>query len=197
MLLRTGGIPANAFTLSTDMSATFFRHWLQDPISVGAVVPSSRHLAAAMAEDVENFDAIVEVGAGTGAITEALVNRNPGARLVVFELSRKLAHALQTRFPRAEVVAGAFHENVSALNRLPPRTVVVSALPFRSLPPRIVRPTVEALAEVLRVDEARRLVQFSYRSRAPFAAPADLSWHKVRTIWRNAPPAHVWELQVR
>lgn len=147
-----------------------------------------------MAEEVETFDAIVEVGAGTGAITQALANRNPEARLVIFELSEKLADGLQERFPRAKVVAGAFHENVSVLHNLPPKTVVVSALPFGSLPPRIVRPTVEALADVLRVDEARRLVQFSYRLRAPFAAPADFVWHRVCTVWRNAPPANVWEL---
>ncbi|WP_243658638.1 hypothetical protein [Paraburkholderia sp. BL9I2N2] len=60
---------------------------------------------------------------------------------------------------------------------------------------RIVRPTVEALADVLRVDQARRLVQFSYRLRAPFAAPADFVWRRFCTVWRNAPPANVWELQ--
>jgi phosphatidylethanolamine/phosphatidyl-N-methylethanolamine N-methyltransferase len=144
---------------------------------------------------VETFDAIVEVGAGTGAITRALANRNPEARLAVFELPEKLAEDLQARFPRAKVVAGAFHENVSVLHNLPPKTVVVSALPFRSLPPEIVRPTVEALADVMRVDRARRLVQFSYRVRTPFAAPADLVWRRICTVWRNAPPASVWELR--
>jgi phosphatidylethanolamine/phosphatidyl-N-methylethanolamine N-methyltransferase len=148
-----------------------------------------------MAEGAETFDAIVEVGAGTGAITQALANRNPEAHLVVFELSEKLAEDLQARFPRAKVVAGAFHETVSVLHNLPPKTVVVSALPFRSLPPEIVRPTVEALADVLRVDRARRLVQFSYRVRTPFAAPADLVWRRICTVWRNAPPASVWELR--
>lgn len=163
-------------------------------MSVGAIAPSSRYLAAAMAEGAEAFDAIVEVGGGTGAITQALANRNPEARLVVFELSEQLADGLHARFPRAQVVAGAFHENVSVLHDLPPKTVVVSALPFRSLPARIVRPTVEALADVLRVDQARRLVQFSYRLRVPFAAPADFVWRRVCTVWRNAPPASVWEL---
>lgn len=186
--------PLAPLPFSSDMNTTFLRHWLQDPISVGAIAPSSRHLAAAMAEETGNFDTIVEVGAGTGAITAALVKRNPEARLVVFELSQKLAHGLQTRFPQAEVIAGAFHENVSALHDLPPKTVVVSALPFRSLPPTIVGPTVEALADVLRVDGARRLVQFSYWPRVPFAAPADFSWLRIRTVWRNAPPANVWKL---
>ncbi|TCK84048.1 phospholipid N-methyltransferase [Paraburkholderia sp. BL9I2N2] len=180
---------------STNVKAKFLRHWLRDPMSVGAIAPSSRYLAAAMAEGAEAFDAIVEVGGGTGAITQALANRNPEARLVVFELSEQLADGLHARFPRAQVVAGAFHENVSVLHDLPPKTVVVSGLPFRSLPARIVRPTVEALADVLRADQARRLVQFSYRLRAPFAAPADFVWRRVCTVWRNAPPANVWELQ--
>jgi phospholipid N-methyltransferase len=48
------------------MSLSFFKQWLKAPATVGAVAPSSRCLADAMADGVESFEAIVEVGAGSG-----------------------------------------------------------------------------------------------------------------------------------
>jgi phosphatidylethanolamine/phosphatidyl-N-methylethanolamine N-methyltransferase len=51
------------------MSLSFFKQWLKAPATVGAVAPSSRCLADAMADGVESFEAIVEVGAGTGVGT--------------------------------------------------------------------------------------------------------------------------------
>ena len=41
----------------------------------------------------------------------------------------------------------------------------------------------------------RKLVQFTYQPRAPFAAPRELRWHRRAVVWRNTPPAGVWELQ--
>jgi phospholipid N-methyltransferase len=176
------------------MSLSFFKHWLRDPAAVGAVAPSSRYLADAMTDGVEAFDAIVEVGAGTGVVTESVVRRHPSARLIIFELGERLASELGARFPQAHVVGGAFHENTAVLQDLPAKTIIVSALPFRSLSPRVVEPTVAAFADLLYADKARRLVQFTYQPRVPFAAPAGLWWRRVKTVWLNTPPANVWQL---
>jgi phospholipid N-methyltransferase len=176
------------------MNLNFFKQWLKSPATVGAVAPSSRCLADAMADGVEAFEAIVEVGAGTGVVTDSLVRRHPSARLIVFELGDQLATELRGRFPQAHVVGGAFHENVSVLRELPAKTIIVSGLPFRSLSSGVVEPTVAAFAELLNADRARRLVQFTYQPRVPFAAPIGLRWHRIKTVWLNAPPANVWHL---
>jgi phospholipid N-methyltransferase len=176
------------------LSISFLKHWLSNPANVGALAPSSRYLADAMAEDVRSFDAIVEVGAGTGAITEVIVRKHPQARLVLFELAGSLAAELAQRYPRAEVIAGPFHENANVLEGLPERTIFVSALPFRSLPASVIALTVETLAQSLRVAPVRKLVQFTYQPRAPFTPPDGFFWRRSRTIWRNAPPASVWQL---
>jgi phospholipid N-methyltransferase len=139
------------------MKLSFFKHWLSDPATVGAVAPSSRYLADAMTDGVEAFDAIVEVGAGTGAVTESLVRRHPSARLIVFELRERLATELSRRFPQAGVVGGAFHKNVSVLYDLPAKTVFVSGLPFRSLSVRVIEPTIAAFSELLCADKSRHL----------------------------------------
>ena len=176
------------------MSLRFFKHWLNGPGTVGAVAPSSRCLADAMADGVEAFEAIVEVGAGTGVVTDSLVRRHPSARLIVFELGDELADELRRRFPQADVVGGAFHESVSVLRDLPAKTIIVSALPFRSLSSSVVEPTVSAFSELLYADRARRLVQFTYQPRAPFDAPIGLCWRRIKTVWLNAPPANIWHL---
>jgi phosphatidylethanolamine/phosphatidyl-N-methylethanolamine N-methyltransferase len=147
-----------------------------------------------MADGVEEFEAIVEVGAGTGVVTDSLVRRHPSARLIVFELGDQLAAELRGRFPHAHVIGGAFHKNISALQDLPAKTIIVSGLPFRSLSSGVVEPTVAAFAELLYADRARRLVQFTYQPRVPFAAPIGLRWHRIKTVWLNAPPASIWYL---
>jgi phosphatidylethanolamine/phosphatidyl-N-methylethanolamine N-methyltransferase len=179
------------------MSLCFFEQWLKAPATVGAVAPSSRCLADAMAHGVESFEAIVEVGAGTGVATDSLVRRHPSARLIVFELGDQFAADLRGRFPQAHVVGGAFHKNVSVLQDLPAKTIIVSGLPFRSLSSGVVEPTVAAFAELLYADQARRLVQFTYQPRVPFVAPKGLCWHRIKTVWLNAPPASVWHLGSR
>lgn len=179
------------------MNIHFFKHWLKDPAAVGAIVPSSPYLARAMAQPADQFDAIIELGAGTGVITDALVERNPSARLIAFELDPTLAGQLAVRHPRIEVVSGSFHERAQILDSLPERALIVSGLPFRSLPREVIRPTTMILATFLMQSVARRLVQFTYQPRRPFNVPTGLTWHWRRVIWRNAPPAGVWELGQR
>jgi len=74
--------------------------------------------------------------------------------------------------------------------------VVVSSLPFRSLPQPLRRETVDALLGFLAEHPARRLVQYTYQPRAPFELPQDsaLRWRLREVVWRNLPPAGVWVL---
>ena len=52
----------------------FFRLWLRRPRRVGAVMPSGRALATAMATciDAQAPGMVVELGGGTGSITRAI-----------------------------------------------------------------------------------------------------------------------------
>ena len=55
----------------------FFRQWLRSPKSMGSVIPSSRVLARAVAREVawQPGQYVVELGGGTGAITQGLIER--------------------------------------------------------------------------------------------------------------------------
>ena len=87
----------------------FLQEWLANPQRTGSIVPSSRKLAAAMARwlpsDPESF--VLELGPGTGAVTQALLKHGLREdRLVAIERNPKLAHLLRERFPRAHIIIG-------------------------------------------------------------------------------------------
>ena len=181
-------------------NAAFMLVAFANPGLVGAVCPSSRWLAAAMAQAAHGAQQIVELGAGTGAITEALVEQHPGVPLVAVEMQRELAELLPKRFDGIDVRCAPAHEVLAELQaHAMPRTVLVSSLPFQSLPEPWRECTVEAVASFLRANALARLVQYTYQRKAPFELPAgsDLHWTRVGRVWRNAPPASLWSLQRR
>lgn len=166
------------------------------PTMVGAIWPSSRHLAQAMAEGADGARRILELGAGTGAITEALCERHPHTPTTVVELQPELAEQLRERFAGMTVLQAPAHEVLEAWPEGEEPVVVVSSLPFRSLPPRWRDGTSRAIEHFLRAQPERRLIQYTYQPRAPFDLQlgGGLVWRKRTVVWRNAPPAWVWEL---
>lgn len=176
------------------MRAAILKQWLKTPALVGAILPSSRHLAAVMARHAGGAGMLVELGAGTGTITAELVRQHPSVPLILFEQNSTLASRLHNRFPQATIIAECFHARTDLLAHLPGNAVFVSSLPFRSLPAHIAMPTIAFLHRLLADAPQRRLIQFTYQPRAPFKAPQGLFWRRYVTVWRNAPPAGVWEL---
>lgn len=166
------------------------------PSMVGAILPSSRYLARSMAAAADGAEFLVELGAGTGAITEALRERHPAVQTVAVEMQEALAAHLHQRFPTIEVRTEPAHLVLADLLQGPAGTVVVSSLPFRSLPPRWREGTSVAIEEFLLAQPGRRLVQYTYQPRAPFdLSHADaLRWRREAVVWRNLPPAWVWTL---
>jgi len=165
--------------------------------TVGAILPSSRRLADAMARAAGGSERLIELGAGTGAITAALCRRHPGVPILAVELELALAQILGKRFPMIEVRAAAAHEVLREPQHDSETTVLVSSLPFRSLPLRLRLRSSLAIERFLIERPARRLVQYTYLPREPFRLRLgeSLHWHRLERVWRNAPPAWVWELR--
>ena len=166
------------------------------PSTIGAILPSSRHLADAMARAAAGAQRLVELGAGTGAITEALCRHHPDVPTSAVEMEPQMARDLRERFPQVQVHAAAAHEVLPDLQCRPGPTVLISSLPFRSLPPRLRLRSSLAIERFLIDHPARRLVQYTYLSSVPFHTRlgASLRWRQLEVVWRNLPPAWVWEL---
>ena len=87
---------------------TFFRQWLKNPIAMSAISPSSAKLARQMvAELADDTRRVIELGAGTGVFTRALIERGIQAdNLMVLELNEELHAHLQELFPAVHVQHG-------------------------------------------------------------------------------------------
>jgi len=176
----------------------FWSAWLRNPRQVGAVLPSSHALARAMAAWVPVGPGLtVELGAGTGAVTTALLAS--GVRpdhLVIVEKDTKLAAQLTRRFPGLQVLTGDAAHLRTLLGIAPTGTVegVVSSLPLLSM--RTFTRT-RILAEIFEVlVPGGRLVQFTYSPKPPIpeslAEALGVRGERVSRVLRNVPPANVW-----
>jgi phospholipid N-methyltransferase len=138
-----------------DTGLLFFRRFLDNPRTVGAVLPSTRRLGDEMVRGLalRADDVVVEYGCGTGSLTASiaeLVRATPGARFLGIEREPRFVDVLRARFPDLEFVRDDV-ENVAALlaeRGLPPPRAVLSGLPLILLPTmeQIVATTAAVLA---------------------------------------------------
>lgn len=174
----------------------FFLSYLKAPGLVGAIAPSSIFLAKAMCRHARGAQHLIELGAGTGAVTRHLHDDFPKTTLVVVERDAHMAAALQRRFETCIVVADAIQTRKDLFMGIPDQSVTVSSLPFRSLPETVAAQVITLLRDFLLTSPNRRLVQYTYGQRVPFDSPhLGLVWKRQNLILRNIPPAWVWTLQ--
>lgn len=178
------------------MRFQLFLAMLRNPAATGALLPSSKTLANAMASAATGADLIVELGAGTGPVTDALLRRLPGVPMIAVEMQASLACRLQRSYPLMDIRLTSAKQVVDSLMDRPGKIVLVSSLPFRSLPRQVATETADSLCQFLAHNTERKLVQFSYHPRAPFPTPGHLPWKRTSVVWRNTPPAGIWELRM-
>lgn len=177
------------------MPVQLFVAMLGNPAVTGSLLPSSSHLANCMATAAIGSDLVIELGAGTGPMTRALLRLVPHTPLIAVEIQPSLARILKKRHPSVDVRLAPAKEVLDALIDTPGKVTVLSSLPFRSLPREVAAETIESLCRFISASPSRKLVQFTYQPRVPFDAHPNLSWKRTAIIWKNPPPAGVWELR--
>ena len=178
-------------------TTVFLQEWLANPQRTGSLAPSSPQLGAAMAHwlphDPESF--VLELGPGTGAVTEALIKRGLREdRLVAIERNPKMARMLRDKFPRAQIIIGdAWNlDHLLASRREPVESVgaVISSLPLLNFPVE----EAEALAQKIRsvLEPQGNWVQYSYRiHKLRTRGASSFKLHASKIVWFNFPPARV------
>lgn len=176
----------------------FLKGWLDKPLVTGAVAPSSPALARLMASHVDPAvpGRVVELGPGTGVVTQALLDRGIAAeRIAAIEYNHEFCALLRQRFPGVHFAHGDAYRMRHALGDLlggdRPVAAVVSSLPLftRPLPERL-RLLDECFAAM---PPGAPFIQFSYALVPP--VPHGASRFEIeRTGWvvMNLPPARVW-----
>ena len=182
--------------LRLDDEMQFIRSWFEKPLSTGAVMPSSKALARAMARyvDPKASGPVIELGPGTGPVTEALVQRGVDpARLILVEFNPDFCRLLRTRYPAATVVQGDAYRLRRLLETYvrSPASAIVSGLPLVTKP---VRTRLRLISDAMALlAPGAPFVQFTYAMVTPI--PKALNGIKAEAselIWMNVPPARVW-----
>ena len=174
----------------------FLRRWVKNPMSIGAIAPSSRGLADAMARQVpaHGTGPVIELGGGTGNITAGLLRAGIAAsRLVVLERDPDLHRLLQQRFPRLRVVLGDAAALVETLRPLgiDRADAVVSGLPLLSMPRDIQDEIVRGVFHLL--PAGAPFIQFTYGPYSPVGRERlGVSGKVAKWVAANLPPASVW-----
>lgn len=177
----------------------FFRQWLRSPKSMGSIIPSSMALARAVTRAVawKPGQTVVELGAGTGAISQGLLERGmPSEALTMIELDEQLYDYLRNRFPGVRVVHGDATRlsEIVAEQEIREVSTVVSGLPMVNMPfdfqKAIVQESVKSLIP------GGFMLQYSYSPLSPIPAKKlGVKAEIVRFVLRNVPPATVWRFR--
>lgn len=174
----------------------FLRNWIGRPLTTGAVSPSGRALTKLMASFVDPADhlPVVELGPGTGVVTQALLERGvaPG-RITSIEYNPDFCALLRQRFKDVAIVEGdayAFNETLKGIVD-GPVSAVISSLPLFTRPPEMRRKLI--LDALGRMPRGRPLIQFSYALVPPVPAePGRFTVEHTHWVVMNLPPARVW-----
>ena len=175
--------------------ALFFYEFLKSPGAIGSIYPSSKKLATCMAQQIslDEDRVVVELGAGTGIVTAALLKRviKP-EQLVIIEKSPQMIQQLKKRFPKVLVIEGDAVDLIEILTKLGKLNVgtIVSSLPLRSLPSKTVQAIKTQIYQIL--DDESQYIQFTYdlRKQKPHVYKNFYCTHS-KIIWLNFPPALV------
>lgn len=203
----------------------FLRNLRGSFTSIGALLPTSRYAARAMASEFarrHGARTVLEAGPGTGAITAAIVEQmRPGDRLVLCELNDEFVAYLRQRidndpaFRRVRGQITLIHGDVTQLDRAQHFDAIVSAIPFTNLPAEVVEGILETYREILKPGGTLTYIEYAFfralKRRFASAEQRDMSEaasvvldrylhaHEFRrdTVVRNVPPAWIHHLRLQ
>ena len=176
-------------------AALFFRRWLSNPLQMGSIIPSSPKLGALIAKQIDKRSSslILELGAGTGAITKSLISAgiSPG-RIVVVEIVPEMADHLRAKFSQTSVLqADAFNLPIQSLKDTGTEVgTVICGIPLVLLNEAKQR---QFIQQVEAVAPGRGFLLYTYCVPSPLPHRT-LGLDAQRLDWTplNFPPASVW-----
>lgn len=181
--------------------ARFFKAWVGNPVATGALSPSGKALARAMASQIDLSipGPVIELGPGTGPVTQALLEHGVSPeRLILIEYDPDFCKLLERKFPGVRVIQGDAYNIRDTLGDIleGPAAAVVSSLPLLNRPDE---DRITLLREAFELMDPRgNFIQFTYGVFSPVPRRqrgeerVNFSAEVSAPVWRNLPPARVW-----
>ncbi|MCX7045387.1 MAG: SAM-dependent methyltransferase, partial [Candidatus Sumerlaeota bacterium] len=183
----------------------FFARFLKNPIHTGAIAPSSTRLARTMTSwlDLHKANVAVEFGPGDGAVTPFIKQRmKPGAIFFAIELDEKMCKRLKRRYPDVTVYCASATQVGELLMRHGQEKAdcIICGLPWAGFRPSLQDELMDATLKALR--PGGQFVTFAYLH--GMMLPGAHRFRKrlkeafshvscSRVVWRNLPPAFVYQ----
>lgn len=193
-------ITSNLLNSTWPAEGLFLARWLIAPHKIGAVTPASRHLARAMAAQiVPGSGLVIELGAGTGSVTKALLDAGLAQEdLIIIESDAAFCALLKRRFPALRIICGDAARSRALLAPLGIGRVasVVSSLPLLSMPHTVRQRIIDEAFALLA--EHGAYIQYTYGAFSPVRRrKSGVKGELAARVWRNFPPAAVWRFRRR
>jgi|TARA_B110001454_G_scaffold127870_1_gene119225 phospholipid N-methyltransferase len=179
----------------------WFKNYINHPLEIGAIFPTSNITSKLMASELElnNDSIVVELGPGTGKITQAILNKGVlDKNLILVEINDQFSKALKNKFPKVKI----FNEDaVTFLTKFEENNkrkidIIISAIPLVSLDKK----TNDLLCElaIKNLSSKGKFIQITYFIKCSFSKniikSLKLNKSLVGLSLINLPPAFVWKI---
>lgn len=175
----------------------FIKRFFRLPSTIGSITPSTKYLANKMVEGMDWNEAqtIVELGAGTGVITDAIVKSMlPNTKLIIFEKDPFFRQLLLTKYPYAKVFEEAEKLQSTLQNQnIKKADLIFSGLPFTVLKEKERKKILSNVYESLNYGGKFIAYQYSLKLRREFISY--FSDYKIKFVPINIPPAFIFICQ--
>lgn len=174
----------------------FFKLWLEAPLRIGALTPSSPKASRVIARFAHAGDdlPILELGGGTGSITAALIDVGiHPSRIYTLEREPSFCEVLKSRFPEVTVLEGDATELGTLLkeHQIERLSTVVSSLPIVWFPLESQRAIIDQAFSLMGPNGY--FIQVTNRLTSPLPARRlGLRGEGVERVWSNFPPYGIW-----
>lgn len=177
----------------------FFKRWLKEPKQLGTLAPISKKLARVACNFLKDPAClkVVELGAGTGRLTRALINYGVKAEnLTAVELDQTFCSFLKSSLPKINVIQGdaARLSNLLDSSLIGEVDVIYSVIPLMYLEPEMREKILRQGLAVLK--PSGKFYHVCYTPISPFRKNKEIKSKRLASAWLNLPPGFVWEFSL-
>lgn len=187
-------IPKN---YKVDDGLVFIQEFLKHPLQIGSIIPSSRYLERRIvaAAGIASANVIVELGAGTGGVTRAILRAMPQhAKLLSIEINPQfysLLKSIEDDRLIAHFGSACELKEIISLYDLDAPNVVISGIPFSTMSRGTGTQIIEAISS--QITPNGRFIAYQVSNRVATLCQPILGSGQTMTEFLNIPPMRIFQ----